>query len=115
MTKQGGWPPTGFGIRLRALREEKGMSQRELAELAGCNQFTVAKLERGLQEPAWPLVLALAKALGVTCLAFLNDQSGGDQQRRGPSRPPARKMEAADHGEVNPTAKNSRRGPRKEK
>ena len=46
------------------------MSQRELAEAAGCNANTIAKLERGEQEPAWPLVLALSKALGVDCTAF---------------------------------------------
>ena len=48
---------------MRAVREAKGLSQRELATAAGCNANTIAKLERGEQEPAWPLVLALAKAL----------------------------------------------------
>jgi hypothetical protein len=33
--------------------------------------MTVNKLEREIQEPAWPLVLALGKALGVDCMAFL--------------------------------------------
>jgi transcriptional regulator with XRE-family HTH domain len=70
MTKQGGWPPSGFSARLKAEREKAGLTQKQLAEKAGCNVFTVAKLERGSQEPAWPLVLALAKALGVDCTAF---------------------------------------------
>jgi hypothetical protein len=30
----------------------------------------VSKIERGLHEPAWPLVQALARALDVTCAAF---------------------------------------------
>jgi transcriptional regulator with XRE-family HTH domain len=91
MTKQGGWPPTGFGARLRELREAKGLSQQKLADEAGCHRFTVAKLERGEQEPAWPLVLALAKALGVDCLAF----TGGALQLnpRGRGRPPKYKTE----------------------
>jgi transcriptional regulator with XRE-family HTH domain len=88
MSKIGGWPPTGFGGRLRVLREKAGLSQRELAEKAGCNQFTVAKLERGAQEPAWPLVLALAKALGVTCEAFNGEAGGEPQESRSPGRPP---------------------------
>jgi DNA-binding XRE family transcriptional regulator len=70
MTKQGGWEPTGFGRRLAELREEKGVSQAELAERAGCHRFTVSKLERGDQEPAWPLVVALCRALGVSCTDF---------------------------------------------
>jgi transcriptional regulator with XRE-family HTH domain len=104
MSKQGGWPPTGFGGRLRSLREQATLSQRELAELAGCNQFTVAKLERGLQEPAWPLVLALAKALDVTCEAFNGEAAGEATEQRSPGRPPARK---ADAGEA-PPAKRGR-------
>jgi transcriptional regulator with XRE-family HTH domain len=84
MTKQGGWPSTGFGPRLRELRSQAGVTQKELAERAGCNVFTVAKLERGAQEPAWPLVLALAQALGVNCLAFTEEQtSGGEQRKKG--------------------------------
>jgi transcriptional regulator with XRE-family HTH domain len=86
MSKQGGWPPSGFGGRLRSLREKAALSQRELADRAGCNQFTVAKLERGLQEPAWPLVLALAKALDVTCEAF-NGEAAEAQEQRSPGRP----------------------------
>ncbi len=108
MSRQGGWPPTGFGSRLRVLREAAGLSQRELAERAGCNQFTVAKLERGLQEPAWPLVLALGEALGVTCLQFVNKQVDEPQQKRGPGRPPARKAEPGDEqggSQIEPKAK----------
>src|SRR4051812_34280001 len=71
MTKQGGWLPSGFGGRLRDLRESRGWTQAELSERAGCNRFTVAKLERGFQEPAWPLVLLLARALGVEVGAFV--------------------------------------------
>jgi len=33
--------------------------------------MTISKLERGAQEPAWPLVLALTKALGVEVTAFV--------------------------------------------
>ena len=87
MTKQGGWPATGFAARLRAVREQGGLSQRQLAERAGCNVFTLSKLERGTQEPAWPLVLALARALGVDCTAF---QPAGDEPAEGPPRPKGR-------------------------
>lgn len=71
MTKRGGWAPSGFGERLQALRERAGLTQGELGAKAGCHSFTVSKLERGEQEPAWPLVLALAKALGVGVNEFV--------------------------------------------
>ena len=62
--------PTGFGERLRALRAAAGLTQAELARVAGCAANTVARVERGEQEPVWPLVLGLAKALGVCVSAF---------------------------------------------
>jgi DNA-binding XRE family transcriptional regulator len=55
---------------LKALRESAGLSQQGLADRAGCNKFTVTKLEAAKQEPAWPLVLAICRALGVTCQAL---------------------------------------------
>lgn len=70
MTMRGGWPPSGFGERLRAERERAGLSRRELAERAKTHHNTIAKMEQGAQEPAWPLVLALARALGVKVTAF---------------------------------------------
>lgn len=74
MTKQGGWPATGFGAKLREKREARGMSQKALGEAAGIHGNTVAKLERGEQEPAWPLVLAFARALDVDCSAFSENE-----------------------------------------
>jgi transcriptional regulator with XRE-family HTH domain len=71
MSRRGKWPATGFAGRLRVLREAQGISQARLADLAGCHVLTVSKIERGVHEPAWPLVLALAEALGVEVTAFL--------------------------------------------
>jgi transcriptional regulator with XRE-family HTH domain len=91
MTKQGGWPPSGFGGRLKRLREAAGLTQGQMAERAGCNQFTVAKLEAGRQEPAWPLVLQLADALGVSTEEFRAQQGepAPEPPRRGrPPKPP---------------------------
>jgi transcriptional regulator with XRE-family HTH domain len=65
------WPATGFGRRLRELRDGRALSRRELAEAAGCHPMTLAKMELGTREPGWPLVLALAKALGLTPNDFL--------------------------------------------
>jgi transcriptional regulator with XRE-family HTH domain len=93
MPKWGGWPPSGFGARLRTLREANGLTQEQLAERAGCNQFTVAKLEAGKQEPAWPLVRVLARALGVRCDAF--DVPDGEVVAQPEARPRGRPKKAA--------------------
>jgi DNA-binding XRE family transcriptional regulator len=86
------------------------LSQLALAERAGCNQFTVAKLERGQQEPAWPLVLALANALGVNCLAFVDDETGEPREKRGPGRPPSRKAETDEDQEKGKPERKKGRG-----
>lgn len=65
-----GFPPSGFGVRLEQLLTEKGMKQKDLAEAAEIHPNTIAKMKAGLIEPSWPMVLALAKALGVSCEAF---------------------------------------------
>jgi transcriptional regulator with XRE-family HTH domain len=88
MSKHGGWPPSGFGGRLKAERERAGLTQDKLAERAGCHPFTLSKLERGTQEPAWPLVLALAKALGVDVGAFVVEGGAeATQAKRARGRP----------------------------
>jgi DNA-binding XRE family transcriptional regulator len=61
---------TGFAARLRELRGQAGLTQDGLAEMAGLNRFSVAKLEQGHREPNWPTVLRLAAALRVGVQAF---------------------------------------------
>jgi transcriptional regulator with XRE-family HTH domain len=63
-------PPSGFGPKLREVREQKGLTQSALATAAGVHANTVARMERGEVEPSWQMVLALAAALGVNCTAF---------------------------------------------
>src|SRR5215813_12327833 len=86
--KRDGWPASGFGERLRVLREARGLSQAQLADEAGVNVFTISKTERGLQEPAWPLVLALAGALDVEVGAFVVNGTPAPQGARPRGRPP---------------------------
>jgi transcriptional regulator with XRE-family HTH domain len=87
MTRQGGWPSTGFAGRLKAQREQAGLSQKELADKVGCHYMTISELERGTQEPAWPLVRALARALGVSCAAFESDEDAIPEPPKPRGRP----------------------------
>jgi transcriptional regulator with XRE-family HTH domain len=84
--------PTGFGGRLRALREARGLSQAELGERAGLNQFSVAKLEQGVREPTWATALALARALGVEVQEFVAEGAG--RAEAAPNRPRGRPRKA---------------------
>jgi transcriptional regulator with XRE-family HTH domain len=74
--------PTGFASRLKELRENAGLTQDELAQRAGLYKFSVAKLEQGVREPVWSTVLALARALGVNCLAFTDEETSDEEQRK---------------------------------
>jgi transcriptional regulator with XRE-family HTH domain len=60
---------TTFAMRLRELRERRGLTQAELAQKSGLTQATVSRLEEGGQArgrvPKLPTLLALAAALGV--------------------------------------------------
>jgi len=56
---------TGFGERLRAIREKKGLTLAAVGEAAGLHFQAIARLERGEVEPTWPTVLKLAEALKV--------------------------------------------------
>jgi transcriptional regulator with XRE-family HTH domain len=96
MSKHGGWPESGFADRLRELRERAGVSQAQLAERVGVHTLSISKLERGLHEPLWPLVLAIAKALGKPVQDFVAD--GEAAPGAAPKRPPGRPRKAPPEG-----------------
>lgn len=60
-------PTTEFGKRLRELREKRGLTQPQLAEMCGVSLAHISMLETGYREnvPRRKTVLLLAEALGV--------------------------------------------------
>ncbi len=54
-----------IGDRLKRLRNERNLSQRELAKAAGLSPATIFKLENDLAEPHPSTIRKLAKALEV--------------------------------------------------
>jgi transcriptional regulator with XRE-family HTH domain len=91
---------TTFGVRLRALRILKGLTQTELADRCGLDLMTVARIEWGTREPRWTTALKLAEVLGVPITEFIDPR---DQEtpanvepaktmpvKRGRGRPPKR-------------------------
>jgi DNA-binding XRE family transcriptional regulator len=64
-----GYDTAGRAIRIameiRALREKKGLSQRELAERVSTTQSAIARLEGGKVSPSLPTLDKIAAALGA--------------------------------------------------
>ena len=56
-----------FAENLKKLRDEKGLSQAELARMANISQPSVANFEIGKIVPTIITGVDLAKALGTTC------------------------------------------------
>ena len=53
-----------FGENLRRIRQEKGLTQLQLAKMVGVTQPNIAQYERGSKQPTIPTASAIAKALG---------------------------------------------------
>jgi DNA-binding XRE family transcriptional regulator len=58
-----GWFFAGIADKVADRRIERGLSQRELAELVGTTQSAIARLERGGRPPRIDTLLNIADAL----------------------------------------------------
>ena len=77
-----GYEHAGRAIRLateiHALREKRGLSQRELAERLGTTQSAVARLEGGNISPSLPTLDKVADALGVELVVSFVDLANAE-------------------------------------
>jgi transcriptional regulator with XRE-family HTH domain len=55
-----------LGEAVRAIREERGLSQVQLAAATGFIQAWISHVERGRRNPSWSNVVRLAEGLGVS-------------------------------------------------
>lgn len=78
-------PQTEFGERLVALRQQRGLTQVQLAQASGLTQRAISYYETMPGYPAAPAIVALAKALRVSSDALLGlkpiPKSAADTQR----------------------------------
>jgi len=54
-----------FGHHLRQLREDKGISQEHLANLADISLSQISRIERGVINPTLCTMITIADALGI--------------------------------------------------
>ena len=71
------------GALIRALRTQKGLTQKALAEVVGVGDKAVSKWERGLGCPDVSLLPELSRVLGVRLEALLSGELDAKDQERG--------------------------------
>lgn len=73
-----------FPNRLAQLRKERGMTQQQLADLAGTHVVQIRRYEGGVSQPAVDVLKRLAIALSVSADALLFDEAerGPDEDLR---------------------------------
>lgn len=71
-------PASGLGPRLRLVREERGLSARELARRVGCSASLVSQIERGISAPSVGVLYALATELAASLDYLFGVEPGPD-------------------------------------
>ena len=75
-----------FGERLRELREQRGETQRSLADLTGMTHPYISEMERGLKVPSLTTLLRLAIALDCNVTDLVDVFNGRDLRKLVPKR-----------------------------
>jgi transcriptional regulator with XRE-family HTH domain len=66
-----------LGTRIKALRQERGLLQKQLAEKAGLTASMMSQIESGRLTPTLPTLRKLAGAFGVSVPEVLEPPGGG--------------------------------------
>jgi DNA-binding XRE family transcriptional regulator len=66
--------PGPIAVKLRVLREERSLTQKEAAELANVSHWTLIRLESGERAPYMPTVTKIARAYGVPLEELVEEQ-----------------------------------------
>jgi DNA-binding transcriptional MerR regulator/mannose-6-phosphate isomerase-like protein (cupin superfamily) len=68
----------GMGHRLKALRQEKGLSLRDLAARSGVSASYLSSVERSLASPSVAALQKIAAAVGTNMVDMLTERTGDD-------------------------------------
>lgn len=73
----------GVTRRLREVREAQGMSMNQLGSLAGLDQVTISRIEKGERSPTLRSLVKIAEALGVSLCCILAEAEKPDDHKGG--------------------------------
>lgn len=59
-------PIQQLGFRIKTLREQRGLSQRELSLMIGINRAYIGDLELGKRNPTFKVLQKIAKGFDIT-------------------------------------------------
>ena len=76
MEEEKGFEEVRVGEKVKVLREQKGFSLKELADLTGFSTALLSQMENHLVSPSLGTMIKLAKALGVKVGDFLGETEG---------------------------------------
>lgn len=80
-----------FPLKLKTIRESKGLSQPQLAELTGISHQSIAGYEQGTASPSWAYLQIIAIALGVSCIDLTDDPKDLASAKSKPKQPKNKK------------------------
>ena len=94
-------PGAQLGPRLRRVREERGLSVRELARRISCSPSLISQIERGLSAPSVGILYAIATSCGhrsTSCSGRGRGSDAGDRHGDGHRRLAGTAPEGAGNG-----------------
>lgn len=73
---------TSFGEKIKALREQRDLTQEQLAELVGVHQTQISHCEKGARKMSIPLIEKLAVALRTDADDLISDWVSSRRERQ---------------------------------
>ncbi|HAK46870.1 MAG TPA: hypothetical protein DCO79_13255 [Spirochaeta sp.] len=71
-----------MAVNLKKFREERGLTQEKLSEIAGCSKNHLSALERGVKFPSASLIDKLSQTLKIKPYELLLDTSDNEEIRK---------------------------------
>lgn len=63
-----------FGKKIRKLRQDRNLSQEDLAEITGLHRTYISGIERGIRNPTLMIIAKFAKALQTSTAELMTVQ-----------------------------------------
>ena len=69
-----------LGLKLKATRKEKGLTQQELSDISHVSTKQIANIERGKMNPSYLILKALAKVVPLSLDSLLAPEISPDDE-----------------------------------